>query len=154
MLVAALHVLSCSSFHLFRLGPCTTQTGPGAVTCSRGVKLVPDTSLEAALKGAPGEGAVADAVLLPGGAGGAAKLRQSEVCGERLQVSVSVLTHTLVGRTHCYSLPLVAWPCFNKLAVDTSWPALGCDHGLVVALRLAWMSCAASSLECERDVVS
>lgn len=50
------------------------------VTCSRGVHLTPDRSLEEALKAAPAEpAAVADVIVLPGGGGGSQKLRESQV---------------------------------------------------------------------------
>ncbi|KAJ8320669.1 hypothetical protein KUTeg_002256, partial [Tegillarca granosa] len=48
-------------------------TGKDAVTCSRNVKLIPDTSLDEALKSGP-----YDVVVCPGGAGGAKNLSKSD----------------------------------------------------------------------------
>ena len=48
--------------------------GPDPVKCSRNVKIVPDSSLEEALKNAP-----FDIVVCPGGAGGATALAEVHV---------------------------------------------------------------------------
>jgi protein DJ-1 len=52
--------------------------GPGPVTCSRGLRITPDVGLEQV------EG-LADAVVLPGGAGGAACLAGSMAVGRLLR---------------------------------------------------------------------
>jgi len=53
--------------------------GAGAVKCSRDVCLVPDTSLEEAVKSSY------DIIICPGGAKGAENMRESKVVGQALQ---------------------------------------------------------------------
>jgi len=55
--------------------------GADAVPCSRGVRLLPDVALTEALRG----GRTYDAVVLPGGAGGAERLANSAAVGELLR---------------------------------------------------------------------
>ena len=59
--------------------------GSGAVKCSRNVSIVPDAALEDALKKGP-----YDALVMPGGGGGAKILAQVSV---PLSVAVELLWH-------------------------------------------------------------
>eukprot|EP00038_Savillea_parva_P024885 m.45405 g.45405 ORF g.45405 m.45405 type:complete len:249 (-) comp6646_c0_seq2:126-872(-) len=80
--VAAIDVLRRANIDVTVCG----LDGPGLVRCSRGVQITPDVALSDAIKRAPSAPSpVADALLLPGGAGGSARLRESAVVGELLQ---------------------------------------------------------------------
>ena len=86
--------------------------GPGPVKCTRGVQIVPDVSLEALLP--EFERGAFDAVVLPGGAGGAERLSTSAVVGR-------VLTQQWnEGR-------LIGAICAGPLALGTHQIAKGSD---------------------------
>lgn len=82
--------------------------GPGVVECSRGVRLQPDLALDAV-----GD-ELFDAIVLPGGAGGAAHLADSPATGKALRA------HMDANRT-------VAAICAAPTALLTHRIALGCE---------------------------
>jgi len=91
--------------------------GAGAVKCSRGVVMTPDLSLEEAAKSSY------DAVIMPGGLGGAqdlakcaavgAVLRQQEAAG-RLVAAICAAPVALQAHGICTGRALTSYPGFEK----------------------------------------
>lgn len=79
--------------------------GPGPVTCSRGLRILPDVGIAEATD-------IHDAIVLPGGAGGAERLAQSATVGEML------------GR-HFQAQRIVAAICAAPIALLAHQIALG-----------------------------
>lgn len=103
--------------------------GDGPVRCSRGVRIVPDVSLDSVAAAA--ERGEFDAIVLPGGAGGADLLAASEVVGRVLRrqwqegrligaicaAPLALATHQIAKGTDITSFPGVR----PRLSGDYSW---------------------------------
>lgn len=90
--------------------------------CSRGVQITPDVALSDAIKtAASAPSPVADALLLPGGAGGSARLRESAVstrwimpyAGARASTHCAVHNASLFGHMMHHSFARLSESCFN-----------------------------------------
>ncbi|PVD35434.1 hypothetical protein C0Q70_02396 [Pomacea canaliculata] len=91
--------------------------GNKPVKCSRDVTIVPDTSLESALTKGP-----YDAIVCPGGAGGAKILSQSPVVGKALQDQES--RGGIIGAV-CAAPTALAAHGIGKGKKVTSYPSMG-----------------------------